>query len=333
MENLIKALIDSDQATSKLDAMSIISEMSSRVIEGEDPEIILEEYNLEPDFIQDLIDFASGTNSSKKQPKPNLNSKDDSIMVKIAMLLEKANNTDSLEERDAFMAGAQKLMLKHNLDSERILAVKGGIENGVMEENIIEERIKYEEIWDRDLVVTVLKNNMCEYLYNTHMSQVIVIGKESNVNIVCSIFVFYRNAIINLATGHFNGILLEIKEMNLPEKVLIAKKKQKQTFLRDYLSGAVAGLTKLLEGKIEEFIQAPPDAENESCTGIILSRKDMIRNNRNRIHEYISSKYPNLGYARLGTNNANTSSGAYKKGMSDAGSIKSGGNQGRKMLN
>lgn len=52
---LIKALINSEQAENVSEALEIINEMKNRVIEGEDPEEILFEFGLEPDYIFDIL--------------------------------------------------------------------------------------------------------------------------------------------------------------------------------------------------------------------------------------------------------------------------------------
>ncbi len=52
---LIKALIGCGEAENVAEAKEIIKEMRQRVYEGEDPEEILYEIGLEPDYVFDLI--------------------------------------------------------------------------------------------------------------------------------------------------------------------------------------------------------------------------------------------------------------------------------------
>lgn len=52
---LIKALINIGEAENVADAKEIINEMRQRVYEGENPEEILYEIGLEPDYVFDLI--------------------------------------------------------------------------------------------------------------------------------------------------------------------------------------------------------------------------------------------------------------------------------------
>ena len=53
--SLLAALIHSQDFT-KQEALDVLNEMKERVFEGEDPEEILYEYGLEPDYILDLLD-------------------------------------------------------------------------------------------------------------------------------------------------------------------------------------------------------------------------------------------------------------------------------------
>ena len=53
--SLLAALIHSQDFT-KQEALDELNEMKERVFEGEDPEEILYEYGLEPDYILDLLD-------------------------------------------------------------------------------------------------------------------------------------------------------------------------------------------------------------------------------------------------------------------------------------
>jgi len=52
---LIKALINNESAESIEEAREIIAEMRERVADGEDPEDVLYEYGLEPDYVFDIL--------------------------------------------------------------------------------------------------------------------------------------------------------------------------------------------------------------------------------------------------------------------------------------
>jgi ArsR family metal-binding transcriptional regulator len=55
MTQLESALISSEQAEDLKEAREIVKEMKERVNDGEDPEEILHEHGLEPDYIFDLL--------------------------------------------------------------------------------------------------------------------------------------------------------------------------------------------------------------------------------------------------------------------------------------
>jgi hypothetical protein len=52
--SLLQALMDT-QELSKMEALEVINEMKERIVDGENPEEILFEEGLEPDYIFDLI--------------------------------------------------------------------------------------------------------------------------------------------------------------------------------------------------------------------------------------------------------------------------------------
>lgn len=52
---LLNALISSGSAENIKEAKEIYREMQSRIYDGEDPEEVLMDYGLEPDYIFDLV--------------------------------------------------------------------------------------------------------------------------------------------------------------------------------------------------------------------------------------------------------------------------------------
>lgn len=55
MNNLFKALVSSGQAADLEEAKIIVAEMKLRVEEGENPEEVLYEHGLEPDYVFEII--------------------------------------------------------------------------------------------------------------------------------------------------------------------------------------------------------------------------------------------------------------------------------------
>lgn len=52
---LLQALINSGNAENESEAQALISELREQVFEGEDPEELLYELGLEPDYVFDLL--------------------------------------------------------------------------------------------------------------------------------------------------------------------------------------------------------------------------------------------------------------------------------------
>jgi len=53
---LEQALVNNESAETRGEAREIIAEMRERVSDGEDPEDVLHEYGLEPDYVFDILD-------------------------------------------------------------------------------------------------------------------------------------------------------------------------------------------------------------------------------------------------------------------------------------
>lgn len=319
MTKLEQALIDSGEAKNEAQANRIVKLMLNRVAdEDENPEDVLFEYGLDSSFESDIKNWV------KYQPSTPSKG-EETMMVKIKALIDKANSTDSQAEKDAFMMKAQELIHKNGLEMSRVMAVKGGRNNtGFMEENIIESRIKYEESWDRELMKDVAKGNMCDIIYNSSESQIYVIGLESNVKSVEMLIDFYKKAILNLAVEDAKRkkrLQMVLAGKDLQKKLIRINKEEKDN-INDYLAGAVAGLNDALNKK-EELFMSEDFGTNES-TGLMITGRSIITANKDRIGDYIRRTYPNLGYFRGGGMGGNSDSHSYGKGYADGGGLGAG---------
>ena len=256
----------------------------------------------------------------------NAEIKDVSMMVKIKALIDKANSTDSQEEKDAFMMKAQELIQKHGLEVSKIMAVKGGRNStGFTEEDIIEEHIKYDENWDRELMRNVAVGNMCKIIYESSANLIYVIGCESNVQSVHLLIDFYRKAIYNLAIEDAKNKKRRALMVAKSDKDRIKANSEEKSNIIDYLFGAVNGLKDALEKKeaifeVEEF----PSGNFNNGMQLMITGKSIITANKDRIDEYISRTYPSLGYFRGGSGGGNPNSMGYAKGYSDGGGLGAG---------
>lgn len=54
---LLEALVSNESASDTEEAKQIVNEMRNRVIDGEDPEDVLMDYGLEPDYVFEILEF------------------------------------------------------------------------------------------------------------------------------------------------------------------------------------------------------------------------------------------------------------------------------------
>ena len=173
MSNLENALIESGYAQTEEQANNLVCIMYEKAtMGGEDPEYLLYKFGLEPDYIDDILEYKPLVSE-----KPTKNQ--ESLLFKIKALLNKAESSDSQEEKDAFMMKAQDLIHKNGLTHEKVLAERWDSKSGFKEEDIIEERVSYEEEWDRKLMQSISEGNMCKVIMNSGKKLIYIIGFES----------------------------------------------------------------------------------------------------------------------------------------------------------
>ena len=342
MTNLESALIESGQADNQKEANELVREMYERVKGGfESPADVLEEYDLEPDYVEDLLNWKQfGSSKSGYEPdlpsggksgKTELSGEDEEkLMYKVKKLLDKAASSDSQAEADAFMEKAQQLIHSNSLNYERIVGIKGEMRNGkIVDEAILEEIIKYEEVWNRKLIENIAKGSMCKVLYGANGSNRIhVIGKSSNASSVLMLVDFYQKAIMNLAVKEAQGKTLRGKmALRSSGKAITGREiarleKEEAINISDYLLGAVDGLDDALTKKTEIFSSETFSYESET-SGVmqLVTGKELIIKNRNKIDEYIAMKYPRLGHASLASGGGNRDSHSYSKGHAAGGGL------------
>ncbi len=332
MSNLEQALINSGQANDEKEANDIVRSMLARTKDFEDPSEILEEYfdEFDSDWCEDILNWKQyGGAGSPNQSAPA--SKDEEkMMFKIKALLDKANSTDSQAEKDAFMMKAQELIQKNNLEYSRVIAVKGtkNKDGIIVDEAILEEIVKYDDEWDRKLMQNIAEGNMCKCLFGG--SNIHIIGKASNCNSVLMLCDFYRKAILNLALEaakrktRMSKTLAQGKN-GISARDLARIDKEEKENIKDYLFGAVDGLHDALTNKNQIFESETFRTESKDGNGMemIVSGRDVMRLNRDKIMEYIDKKYPFRGSARFG-GGGNSDSGSYQRGHADGGGLGSG---------
>ena len=138
----------------------------------------------------------------------------DSILKKIKALIDKAassrNCAGSIAESEAFMKKAQELLLKYNLDTEKVTSYEQ-----VKKEGIEEEKISYQEDWEINLLSGIAIANFCNIVVHPNRlglnlvrgGKISCIGKPSNVNVCLYLFSFFRNAILGLSIKGYSDFL------------------------------------------------------------------------------------------------------------------------------
>ena len=222
----------------------------------------------------------------------------ESILKKIKGLMDKANSTDSMAEKETFMMKAQELLLKYNLDSEKVTSYEQ-----VKKEGIEEEKISYQEEWEINLLSGICRNNFCRIVIHPSAQKISCIGKPSNVNVCLYLFSFFRNAILELSIKAYTAFLNEVNEdgdVRLP-------KNHKMKYLTSYIAGAVDGVTSKMSSQMRI-------AKNNSDVGL------MVINSDKELEKYFEVHYPRLGSfrgSRAGTVNAN----GYGRGHADGSNL------------
>ena len=211
------------------------------------------------------------------------------MIEKIKALLAKAQSTDSQPEREAFMAKANELLIKYNIDMASVRDVKD-------KSDIQSVIIRYTEKWELALLSTIARNNLCQLVIMAGTGEVDCMGKATNLDVTVFMFEFYRNSILELSLKAFFAMVQKVKELT---GVNMSGKKNQ--FIESYYVGAVDGVKEVLN-KV---------AENNKA-GLMLIDKTAVT-------KFKHSKYTNLGTINTGVK-AKTMSG-YRQGFNDGRGI------------
>lgn len=250
---------------------------------------------------------------------------DDRILSKIRALLDKAQSTDSPQERDSCMRKAQELMQNNHIEQERVTSYEQ-----IQEEGVEECFIFYEEEHEMILMNSIARNNFCKIIllgkeYVTpksdmsnykvgaddvlekrnnsfYINKLSIIGEPTNVNLCLYMYSFYRNSVLRMVMSSYSKFLVEQEIESLGIKL---HKGHKDKFVKNYLIGCVDGISELLT---EQRIYA--EKQYHQLKGLVLTKK-------NKIDEYVKKHYPNLSYSRRSNQVSSEKSLSYKSGFSD----------------
>jgi hypothetical protein len=216
------------------------------------------------------------------------------IMKKIKALMDKANSTDSLAEKEAFMLGAQRLLADYNIEVSEVIRIG---ESG----SVKEDAISYSEMWEKKLMHYICLNNFCRSI--SDKSYINIIGKPGNIEVCIYLFKFFSSALATESMHHYNRYCAE------EIKKFLSKKKNK---------GKFEDVDKFLEGSKVDFVQ---DFMIGGCEGILnkmLSQKKaqmdsntnftaLVRVNDDEVDAYVKKHYPYLTSSRGQRTNNNSS--------------------------
>lgn len=198
----------------------------------------------------------------------------ETLLERVRKLLAKSESAKEMgnqAEAEAFAMGAQKMMLKYNIELEEVRKANPGAKMQMQEVIWDWEEMtnRHESTWVTTLINGIAKGNLCFAVINGRLIK--VLGQPSNIE-----YVKYLVDQFLVRARHISKV--EFKNYTGPEK--------RNTFIRGFLRGFAEGLAfKLHQGIQQEGAQ-------ESTTALA------IRSNSSVLHDFIKSKYPNLSYGK-----------------------------------
>lgn len=222
-------------------------------------------------------------------------SKQSKILDKVRKLLAKANATDSQEEMETFLAAANKLQKRYNIESEQIdLDV-----TDFGHERLDVTRTKRESrLFEGRLLQIIAVNNNCKMIYHTYGKTVTgfsLIGSHEDRQIVTETFKVCVERFRTYAAPRYREyIKKEIEEYLLLTGIKLNAKTLRQrgevvsarVYQISYLDGALKGLSERYKEEAKTIFETP---EAKAKWGLIVVNKDSL------VTEYMASSFRNLG--------------------------------------
>lgn len=235
-----------------------------------------------------------------------------SMKRKIAALLHKAEKTDNEAERDAFNAGAERLMLKLGVNQAELEAA-----GTAKAEKIIQEQLHWENVYAKNLVN--FAHAVCSGIGNLTTLQsgrwasasVFIIGHKSDVELAVKL-------IKSLEAQAFSAL-----------KVWQKSVKAERTGMSNYdkLVGNrsfIAGFANTVSRRLAEERRS---VEQEASTGAAL----VLADKQSKVDAAVADMYPKLGKARGGNGRYSSlaaAAGRTAGAQADLGEKRVGGKKG-----
>lgn len=237
-------------------------------------------------------------------------SEKETILVKIKKLIDKANSTDSIHEKETFMLKAQQLLREHNLEMSHVDRL-----NSKEDASITRLMMQYEFDWEVELASHIAQYNFGKVTFGSHTKRISIYAKEDNANVIQYLFSFFKNTLMELSLTSYNKMLEDAVADLVKSGIRVDrkayektfKKTKKNTYIQDYLIGGVAGIADKMYADEEE---AKKNTSN--LTGLIL-------HNAAAIDKFISENVGPLRYSGLDMKVG--SSGGYNDGVRDGKNI------------
>lgn len=218
-----------------------------------------------------------------------------SIIKQIQAILAKAASTDSLEERDSFILGAQKLLQKYNLDMSHVTTTIDDKGN-----TISEDSLDFKERWETELMDAIARNNFCKVIWWDKLNRLNVVGKPGNIAVVVYLYKFYHMTLLELSIKSYLQMCKERCNGLEPSK------KVKKNYIYEYLIGGCQGIGAKLRKQKQEA------KENGEMAALMVL-------NDGAVDEYFEQKYPKCKEAKAIS--VSVKSAAWSNGYSDGSNI------------
>jgi len=135
------------------------------------------------------------------------------LLKKIKALLDKAGATDSQAEAESFIAKANELLLKHNLEMSSLenISQQEGVEG--TECNSLQD-IKEHGTYDENIISALSSYNFLDLIwdYRGGKKSFRLIGEKSNIEITLYLFDFLKNNLPKIGNKQYSDKVIELRK-------------------------------------------------------------------------------------------------------------------------
>lgn len=250
------------------------------------------------------------------------------VIDKIRKLLAKANDpATSQAEMESFLAAANRLQIKHNIESGSVELDISDFGKSIMDVARGKKEHKY---YESRLLAMIAKQNNCKMLMNSYRGKLYhytLIGTQENRKITEEMFEICIVKFRSYAWPRYKeyqkeGMAKYRKELDNPKlgayKLIdMGYMINSETFVESYLNGTIVGLKQQFEDEAKRELYSE---ENQKKWGLIVVAHDAL------VDEYIASEFRKLGSINTGKKLKRADAG-YQAGVADGKS-----NHGQKQI-